>query len=164
MRGPVELGQHFAQALGSPFLANHGLRLGRAAYAVVSGDGVEAFAAEAGRLGQPHPSGVSCEDLLESAAELEANRLEGSLSRLSHRAQLDRLYPDPAAPQRRGFEHLAGRIGDDDACELLALLTFLAFIHDDPCAWVPQLMSRSTTRKPRFCRQNMVFCGVEACI
>jgi len=37
-------------------------------------------------------------------------------------------------------------------------------IPDEALAWVPQLMSRSTARQPWFCRQNMVFCGVGACI
>jgi hypothetical protein len=61
---------HFVQALGSPFLHNHGLRLLRATHAVVDapGSGREAFVAEAGRLKRRHSSGLSCEDLLESAA------------------------------------------------------------------------------------------------
>ena len=33
-----------------------------------------------------------------------------------------------------------------------------------PSTWVPQLMSRTTTRKPWFCRQNVVLCCVRACI
>jgi hypothetical protein len=134
---------HFVQALGSPFLQNHGLRLIRAAHDVVDHPRAvdESFAAEAGRLRRPHPSGVSCDDLLEAAAELEANRLASSsdptLELMSvadvHGLLLQQLHPDPGAPQRRGFYHVAERIGADDACDLLPLLTFLAFIHDDPC-------------------------------
>jgi hypothetical protein len=133
----------YMQGLGSPFLQSHGLRLLRATHDVIR-DPLgphDAFEHEARRLAVLHPTGVSCEDLLAAAAEVEAIRLmirldpnaqslaPGSVQRLL----LAQVHPDPGTPQRRGFDHLAARIGDDDACELLPLLTFLAFIHNDPC-------------------------------
>jgi hypothetical protein len=154
---------HFIQALGSPFIQDHGLRLVRALHEVVDdpGGGHNAFVAEAGRLGRRHSSGLSCEDLLESAAEVEASRLmsasivgDGQVENLvivqpdriaapaqAYRANLAEAYADPDAPQRRGFEHLADRIGDELAYELFAPLTFLAFIHDDPCEAFEYLVS-----------------------
>jgi len=146
---------HFLQALGSPLLQNHGLRLLRAAQAAVSaaGRGFEVndaaardFHREEHFLAQQHSSGLSCVDLLESAAELEANRLDigagaadGVRLGRNHRALLERMHPDPASPRRRAFDFLTGRLGDDDACDLMALLTFLAFIGNDPCAAFIQL-------------------------
>ena len=133
----------YMQALGSPFLQSHGLRLLRAAHGVIEDPKGprNGFEAEVRRLTQRHPTGVSCEDLLAAAAEVEANRLmsrpDPALRQLApgavHRLLLAQVHPDPASPHRRGFDHLAARIGDDDACELLPLVTFLAFVHDDPC-------------------------------
>jgi hypothetical protein len=134
---------HFVQALGSPFLHNHGLRILRAAHDVVDApwNGHESFVTEVGRLRRRNSSGLSCEDLLESAAEVEASRLMSASGgggqpvqlAMAYRANLTHAYSDPDAPQRRGFDYLAERIGDESAYELLALLTFLAFIHDEPC-------------------------------
>jgi hypothetical protein len=119
------------QALGSPFLQNHGLRLLRAARAVVAspGDGTAAgsFRVETDRLEQRHAVGVSCTDLLASAAEVEASRLTIG----------ERLEPSPA--HRQGFDWLASRLGADDAYELMGILTFLAFITDHPCEWFAKL-------------------------
>ncbi len=38
------------------------------------------------------------------------------------------------------------------------------YLGSSPTAWVPQLVVLSAARKRRFCSQNVVFCGVEACI
>jgi hypothetical protein len=124
----------FLQALGSSFLIDHGLRLGIAAQETVGAlsDADGAFARESARLSQPEANGLSCLDLLESAAELEAVRLGGLAG--AYRDWLDQVRPDPASPQRRAFDWLAARLGDDAAGELLAPLTFLAFVGSDPCA------------------------------
>ncbi len=141
----------FMQALGSPFLHNHGLRLLRTSSNVVDDPNGrhDAFSAEAALLNRPHSSGISCSDLLESSAEVEAIRnllkLDATLRLLPPgsviRLLLEQLHPDPAAHRRRGFDYLAEHIGDDDACELLALLTFLAFLGDDPLAGFEYLVS-----------------------
>lgn len=133
----------YMQGLGSPFLQSHGLRLLRATHDVITNPlgPHDAFEREAQRLAAPHPTGVSCEDILAAAAEVEAVKLmvradpnlQSALPGNIHRVLLAQVHPDRDAPQRRGFDHLAARIGDEDACELLPLLTFLAFIHDDPC-------------------------------
>jgi hypothetical protein len=130
------------QGLGSPFLQSHGLRLLIAAQDLIEAPtgSHEAFTAEARRLAEPDAGGLSCEDLLAAAAEVEVLRLlprDPTLELMSpgsfHRLVLKQVHPDPDAPARRGFEALARRIGDDDACELFPILTFLAFILNDPC-------------------------------
>lgn len=133
----------FMQGIGSPFLQSHGLRLIRAAYDVIKDPRGphDAFEREAQRLTAPHPTGLSCEDILAAAAEVEAVKLmvradpnlQFALPGNIHRVVLAQVHPDHDVPPRRGFDHLAARIGDEDACELFPLLTFLAFIHDDPC-------------------------------
>jgi len=139
----------FAQSLGSPFLNSHGLRLMKLAVDVVSQSGVDSaasqetagtFRTEARRLTDRTQYGLSCLDLLESAAELEAHR--GYMNQFSvvgrptpvtvYRDLQERIHPDPEASRRKGFDWVADRLGPDEAFELMAPLTFLAFLADDP--------------------------------
>ena len=140
---------HFVQALGSPFLHRHGLRLLRMSEEVVAGADAGPFRAETAVLRRPNASGLTAEDLLESAAEVESARMTyasligfvaiGSPAE-HYRAELHQAYPDPAEPRRKAFDLLAGRIGVEPAYELLALLTFLAFIGDDPPGMFDQFL------------------------
>jgi hypothetical protein len=142
----------FLHTLGSPFLHNRGLRLLRAAHAVLETRGeddtlVSEFIREADGLAEPRPLGISCADLLDSATEVEANRLatspEVALGLRTpadmHRELLDRLGEGADSPRRRGYEWLAARMGDDDAYDLLPLLTFLAFVTQEPCEMFERL-------------------------
>ncbi|WP_433307218.1 hypothetical protein ACQP2F_22935 [Actinoplanes sp. CA-030573] len=139
---------HFVQALGSPFLHRHGLRLLRMAEEVVGGADPAELRAELAVTRRPNASGLTAGDLLESAAELESARmtyatLAGTLPAGSpaalYRSQLHHAYPDPAEPRRKAFDHFAGVAGLDAAYELLALVTFLVFLGDDPAGMFDQL-------------------------
>jgi hypothetical protein len=139
---------HFVQALGSPFLHRHGLRLLRMSEEVAAGADPDEFRAEMALTRRPNASGLTCVDLLESAAELESARMThatlvgqlpaGSPAQL-YRSELHRAYPDPSAPRRKAFDHFVGVVGLDAAYELLALITFLAFIGDDPAGMFDQM-------------------------
>ena len=139
---------HFVQALGSPFLHRNGLRLLRMSEEVVAGADPAPFRAETAVLRQPNASGLTAEDLLESAAELESARLtyatltgvlpSGSPASF-FRSELHAAYPDASHPRRKAFDHFAGLAGVEAAYELLALITFLIFIGDDPAGMFDQL-------------------------
>ena len=139
---------HFVQALGSPFLHRHGLRLLRMSEEVVAGADPAPFRAETAVLRQPNASGLTAEDLLESAAELESARLtyatlagvlpSGSPASF-FQSELHAAYPDASHPRRKAFDRLAGLAGVEAAYELLALITFLVFIGDDPAGMFDQL-------------------------
>lgn len=139
----------FVQSMGSAFLNIHGLRLVKTAVDALASVGGSSdaqheaaarFAAQATLLSERTTYGLSCFDLLESAATLEAHRrylggfgVAGKATPVSlYLEQQERLYPDPASPQRYGFKWLSNRLGPDDAYLLLAPLTFLSFIADDP--------------------------------
>ncbi|MBO3749818.1 hypothetical protein J5X84_27370 [Streptosporangiaceae bacterium NEAU-GS5] len=116
---------HFTQILGSQLLHNHGLRLMNAARDTLApGDGgaAQRFAREAAFLTEPAELGLSRWDLLEAAAAVEAVRL------LPGGIGVSGPYGGPA------FAWLAGQLGEHDAGELCAFLTFLAFLTNDPCA------------------------------
>ena len=126
-------GVHFIQALGSQLLHNHGLRLLKAGHdALAAGaDGgasvvAQRFAQEAGFLTRAGENGFSPWDLLEAAASVEAVRLVAGMA-------LATPSPWPA------FNWLAGLLGVDDANELCAFLTFLAFQTNEPCSTIAGL-------------------------
>ena len=53
--------------------------------------------------------------------------------------ELHAAYPDASHPRRKAFDHLAGLAGVEAAYELLALITFLVFIWEDPAGMFDQL-------------------------
>jgi hypothetical protein len=139
----------FTQSLASPFLNNHALRLLRSAVDLVSLAGGEStarreaarkFRAELGRMSDRAQYGLSCLDLLESAAEVETHRqymnsfsVQDQPTAVSVYQNLqNRIHPNAESPQRKGFDWLTTRLGPDDAFLLMAPLTFLAFLADDP--------------------------------
>ena len=115
---------------------------------VVAGADPAPFRAETAVLRQPNASGLTAEDLLESAAELESARLtyatlagvlpSGSPA-LFFQSELHAAYPDASHPRRKAFDRLAGLAGVEAAYELLALITFLVFIGEDPAGMFDQL-------------------------
>ena len=118
---------HFMQALGSRLLHNHGLRLlkaGRDALMASAGSGAgvaaQRFAQEAGFLTRAAENGFSPWDLLEAAASVEAVGLVTGMASATP-------SPWPA------FDWLGELLGVDDANELCAFLTFLAFQTNEPC-------------------------------
>lgn len=139
----------FVQCLGSVFLNIHGLRLVKAAVdllahagdeSVASRDALTRFIVQATAVSDRGAYGLSAFDLLESAATLEAHRhyvdryvIAGEATPVNLYLDLMKtMHPDAAAPQRHGFSWLSNRLGPDDAYLLLAPLTFLALISDDP--------------------------------
>ena len=119
----------FLQALGSPALQNHGLRLMKAAQDLVAatptgdaGRAGSAFRREARFLLEPSAGadGFSAWDVIESATEVEAQRL------------LPGFRPNPIPGHRRAFDRLCAKVGEDAAGELMALLSFLAFLTTKP--------------------------------
>lgn len=148
------------QAMGSPFLNRHALRLLRTAVEVIrrarpGADGwstaCSQFRNEATRLTRRNENELSCIDLLESTARLEAYRrflsgyaIPGHRTTVSLYLDLEAAaHPEPGSPERRGFTYLSERLGPDDAYMLLAPLTFLAFITENPVATFSSLTSRA---------------------
>jgi hypothetical protein len=119
---------HFIQALGSPQLQNHGLRILRTSHDVLehletpSGRAAkDEFATEMRFLRGAGAGGLTPWDLLEAGAAAEALR----------------LLPQVAFAERpsfgRAFDLLAQHVGDDGASELCYFFGFLSFITADPC-------------------------------
>ncbi len=168
------------QTIASPFLNRHALRLLRAGVDVVrqvagarGWDEVSAqFAADARRLSRPGPDGISCVDLLESSAHVEAYRrflsgfaVQGRRTTVSlYRELAGAAQPDAGAPERRGFAYLAERLGEDAAYELLAPLSFLAFAADEPVEAFTALATRAAGRTDELermpCAELLVWAGL----
>jgi hypothetical protein len=114
---------HFLQALGSQVLHNHGLRLMRAGREVLEAIGDELVAARFARetrfLQTTGEHGLSAWDLLESAASVEARRM------VPHAAWTSTATLGPA------FAWLEALLGEEDASELFAFLTFFALLTED---------------------------------
>jgi tetratricopeptide (TPR) repeat protein len=157
------------QAMGSPFLNRHALRLLRTAVEVIRRARPDAddwptacsqFESEATRLTRRNENDLSCFDLLESTARLEAYRqvldnfaVQGQRTTVSLYLELEAAAdPEPSSPQRRGFTYLSERLGRDDAYLLQAPLTFLAFTTEDPVATFSSLTSRAVGHTEELCR------------
>ena len=73
-------------------------------------------------------------------------------------------HPEPGSPERRGFTYLSERLGPDDAYMLLAPLTFLAFITEDPVATFSSLTSRAVGRAEELshmrCEELLAWAGL----
>ena len=63
----------------------------------------------------------------------------GASPALFCQSELHAAYPDASHPRRKAFDHLAGLAGVEAAYELLALITFLVFIGEDPAGMFDQL-------------------------
>lgn len=115
---------HFLQGLGSQALHNHGLRLlnaGRDALAAPDDPATaQRFTREADFLTQTGEGGLSTWDLLEAAATVEARRLIPQAAWTS---------PPQAGP---AFDLLVAHLGEEDAGELCAFLTFFALLTGEP--------------------------------
>jgi len=119
---------HFVQALGSPLLQNHGLRLLRTSHAVLeqlespsSQAANHEFGTEARFLQVAGAGGLTPWEVLEAGAGAEALRL------------LPQVEFTGRPSYGRAFDLLAQHVGDDVASELCYLFAFLSFITADPC-------------------------------